>query len=278
MRRFVLIFIFFGVSSGGLRLEAQGSRPVVHIMPFSSQGVGDEEARTIETLIQSYLLDLGDNFIDFEVPGAPPARMPGGEPDFVISGNLTLEGENRVLTITLANTHNGQALHFTSTHRTTSELALKTRSLVQMAMDSSRSGGAAEREALESPEALNESRIVGRWRGDTGIEMVRLQGGGRGLIIFSSGAQMNVSYRIQGDTLHVVQTSPNTERYYHPVPYGIARQLAELAEPMSWEFSLFGGGGILRGKKTATAVEYAGETILNLFYGNVRDAEWTKIR
>jgi hypothetical protein len=280
MRRLVLIFIFFVLYFTGISyLGAQALKPVVRIMPFSSQGIGEDEARTIEALIQSYLFDLGENFIDFEVPGVPQALMPEREPDFIISGNLILEGENRVLTITLANTRNGQTLQFSSTHRTTSELALKTRSLVQMAMNSSRPAGTGEPdEAPETPEPLSESRIAGSWRGDTGIEMVRLQAGGTGLLVFSSGARMNVSYRIQGNTLYVAQNSPNTERYYHPVPYGIARQLVELAEPMSWEFSLFGGGGVLRGKKIATAVEYTGDTIIDLFYGNARDAEWTKIR
>jgi hypothetical protein len=182
-----------------------------------------------------------------------------------------------VLTLDLSNTYTGETIQFSSTHRTTSELALKTRSLVQLAMESSRPGGEDAGETEEA-EALSENLVIGRWRGDAGIEMVRLQGGGTGLAIFSSGAQMNIRYQIQDNTLYIVQISPNSERYYHPVPYGIARQLVELAEPMSWEFRLFGGGMSLRGQKTATAVEYSGETIVNLHQGTVRDAEWTKIR
>jgi hypothetical protein len=108
--------------------------------------------------------------------------------------------------------------------------------------------------------------------------MIRLQGGGAGLALFSSGAQMNIRYEIRDNALHIVQLSPNSERYYHPVPYNIARQLVELAEPMSWEFQLFGGGASLRGRKTATAVEYSGDAIINLHRGAVRSAEWTKIR
>ncbi|MDR0388662.1 MAG: hypothetical protein LBH73_01170, partial [Spirochaetaceae bacterium] len=167
---------------------------------------------------------------------------------------------------------------FTSTHKTTSELALNTRSLVQLAMDSSRPGESEERAEAENSEPLSENLILGRWRGDAGIEMIRLQSEGRGLAIFSSGAQMNLRYEIRDNTLYVVQSSPNAERYYHPVPYGIARQLVALAEPMSWEFRLFGNGTALRGQKTATAVEYSGDTITNLYQERARPAEWTKIR
>ncbi|MDR1211838.1 MAG: hypothetical protein LBK40_06370, partial [Spirochaetaceae bacterium] len=201
----------------------------------------------------------------------------GREPDFVISGSLRLEGDDRVLTLDLSNAHTGQTVQFTSVHKTTSELALKTRSLVQLAMDSSRPGSEGAGES-ENAEPLNESLVIGRWRGDAGIEMIRLQGGGAGLAVFSSGVQMNIRYRIQDNVLYVTQNSPNSERYYHPVPFGIARQLVELAEPMSWEFRLFANGTALRGQKTATAVEYSGDTIVNLHRGAVRNAEWAKIR
>ncbi|MDR1430229.1 MAG: hypothetical protein LBI85_08040 [Spirochaetaceae bacterium] len=284
MRRFVLIFtlVFFAEFPGP---GAQAAKPVVRIMPFSVQGIDIEEARTIEALIQSYLFDLGDRFIDFELTDPSGAILrtslsPDGipaEPDFVISGSLTLEGEDRVLTLDLSNTHTGQAVQFTSAHKTTGEMALKTRSLVQLAMASRPEGGEGSGEG-ENAEALSEGLVIGRWRGDAGIEMIRLQGGGAGLAVFSSGARMNIRYEIRDNVLYVVQSSPNSERYYHPVPYGIARQMVELAEPMSWEFRLFGNGTSLRGQKTATAVEYSGDTIINLHTGAARDAEWTKMR
>ncbi|MDR1211796.1 MAG: hypothetical protein LBK40_06150, partial [Spirochaetaceae bacterium] len=108
MRHFALIFAlaFFAEFPGP---GAQAAKPVVRIMPFSVQGMGDEEARTIESLIQSYLFDLGDRFIDFELAGpsgdiSRTSAVPDGrEPDFVISGSLRLEGDDRVLTLDLSN-------------------------------------------------------------------------------------------------------------------------------------------------------------------------------
>jgi hypothetical protein len=123
---------------------------------------------------------------------------------------------------------------------------------------------------------LTENGVIGTWRGDTGSELIRLRQRGRGVAFFSSGAQMDLIYTIEDNTLRVSQSSPNTERYYHPVPYAVARRLVTEAEPMRWELLLDEGGNILRGMKIATAVRYEGNTVLELLPGSARDAEWTR--
>jgi hypothetical protein len=108
------------------------------------------------------------------------------------------------------------------------------------------------------------------------VELVRLQRGGAGIAILSSGAQMALEYTIEDNTLKVTQRSPNTERFYHPLPYGVAKQLAAQAEPMRWELLLYEGGTSLRGIKTATAVRYERDTIIELLPASAREAEWVK--
>ncbi|QQO07972.1 TP0183 family DNA metabolism protein [Breznakiella homolactica] len=262
---------------------AQEQKPVIWVMPFSIQGIGEDEARIIEALIQSYIIDLGAMNIDFEAilttppqtdeeAGSTPAA--GEDPDYILSGSIKVDGDNRVLIIEVVNIKTGEMVNFSSNHKTISDLALKSRALVQQAL---MSGGAEENAAAnEVPEAITGQKLTGRWKGDKGIEVVRLLRDGTGLAVFSSGAQMSLSYTITGDTVEIIQTSPNSDRFYHPVPYGVAKQLVELAEPMKWKFRLFGDGLYLRGTKSATAVEYTGETILNLTYGDEREAEWVK--
>jgi hypothetical protein len=126
------------------------------------------------------------------------------------------------------------------------------------------------------PEAVSEAKLLGTWRGDTGIELVRLQRDGAGMAILSSGAQMNLNYTIEGNTVRVIQTSPNMERFYHPLPFSIARELAAYAEPMVWVFSLYDNGTALRGIKTATSVRYEGNTVLEILPNTVKEAEWIK--
>jgi hypothetical protein len=130
---------------------------------------------------------------------------------------------------------------------------------------------------LSVPVHLTEQSIAGSWRGDPGIKLVRLQRGGRGIAVFSSGAQMNLVYAIEDNTLKITQNSPNTERYYHPVPYEVAKRLKTEAAPMYWQFMLYNSGSVLRGFKVATAVRYQGETVLELLHNSARDAEWTRV-
>jgi hypothetical protein len=253
---------------------AQVDKPVVIVTPFTITGLGTEEARIIETLIQSYITALGDaaNYqITFGQETAE-ARFP----DYTFSGSITLDQDSRILILEVKNIRTGEGVSYTSTHRSTSELILRARSLVEALFAGETAGPAAGPQAVPEPEPLTERGIAGNWRGDSGIEMIRLLQGGRGIAFFSSGAQMNLHYVIEGNTLMVIQSSPNTERYYHPVPYGVAKQLVTDAEPMRWELVLYENGTILRGIKVATAVQYEGDRILELFPGSVREAEWVK--
>jgi hypothetical protein len=88
---------------------------------------------------------------------------------------------------------------------------------------------------------------------------------------------MMLSYFIDDDTLTVVQTSPNVDRFYHPVPLNIAKELVEVAEPMTWEMKLYNNGTDLKGTKKGTAVEYTEDAVKAFLFGTIRDAEWTRI-
>jgi hypothetical protein len=125
-------------------------------------------------------------------------------------------------------------------------------------------------------EVITEGKIVGTWRGDIGVEIVRLQRGGTGIAILSSGAQMNLIYRIEGNTLRIFQISQNTERFYHPMPFVIARELSVRAEPWQYELCLYEDGTVLRGIKIFTDVIYNDTRIMELLPGAIREAEWTK--
>jgi hypothetical protein len=124
----------------------------------------------------------------------------------------------------------------------------------------------------EIPRIITENGITGTWRGEPGIEIIRLQSGGRGTAFFSSGALMNLSYAIEGNTLKIRQNSPNAERFYYPNPPEIAKLLSERAEPMRWEFMLYSGGNRLRGTKISTEIRVSRDGNTELLYETVRDA------
>jgi hypothetical protein len=249
--------------------EAQETRPVIRFIPFVSRGISSEETRFIESLIQSYISDAGELIFNYD--DIPPdvyqyaGELLGGSwntnPDYILSGSIYLERKNRIFTMEIRNTHTNEVAKTTTNHRTAGDLVLKARSLVEsifkfpvLPVMGSGAGGAANETERAIPQVITENSIAGTWRGEQGIEMIRLQLGGRGTAFFSSGARMNLSYVIEGNTLKIWQNSPNIERYYYPNPPDTAKLLSAMAEPMRWELMLYSGGSRLRGTKTSAEI------------------------
>lgn len=272
MRKYVFFIICLIAFSPHVKAEEEKS--TVQVMPFSIQGLGSDEAKLLETLIQSYILELGDtiNYTTFISSTDSPAEAVN--PDYIITGSISRVADERILKLDFVNTQTGDVTQFSSSHKTASDLALRSRTLVQEAL---LEGNEARQSAAENSEEIRENVITGTWRGDRGIEMIRFQQRGSGMAIFSSGARMMLSYTIVNNVITVTQTSPNMERFYHPVPLNIARELVKVAEPMSWEMKLYNNGTVLKGTKKATAVEYTEDSVKSFLFGTTRDAEWTKM-
>ncbi|MDR1565748.1 MAG: hypothetical protein LBS48_00505 [Treponema sp.] len=269
-------------------VHSQEAKPVIRFSPFYTKGIGIEEIRFVESLVQSYLSDFGDvvNYFDNSLPpaGSENSSLPASwtrAPDYVASGSIYMEPDGRIFTLEIHNTLTGETVSSTTVHRTASDLALKARSLVESIFnlpvqtarvrDGTDTGGPGA-----NPEPITEKDITGTWRGESGVEMIRLQQGGRGIAFFSSGAQMNLTYTIENNMLKVRQNSPNTERYYYPLPYGVARQLTAEAGPMTWELYLYSGGAHLRGVKISTEAKVEGNLLVDLLPGSSRETEWTR--
>jgi hypothetical protein len=276
---------FWSVLFFPVLIAAQEIKPLIRFSPFYTNGIGIEETRFIESLIQSYLADFGDviNYFDDD---SLPGETEGGNipaawtraPDYVFTGSIYLEQEGRVFILEIHNTLTRETIRSTTTHKTAGDLVLKVRSLVESVfmpgdMIAGNAGLPDERS-----ESISEEDITGTWKGESGIEMIRLMQGGRGVAFFSSGAQMNLRYTIENNTLKVRQDSPNTERYYYPLPYGVAKQLSAEAGPMIWELYLYSGGTHLRGVKISTEAIVENDLLVDLLPDTARDTLWTKNR
>ncbi|MDR3145548.1 MAG: hypothetical protein LBU21_04660, partial [Treponema sp.] len=176
-------------------------KPVVSIDPFVVRGLSPEEGRIIEALIYSYIGVVGEVVINAggQDRGGTGTREPVDNrgtrlPDFILSGNITLENDNHILILKITNTRIGETTLYTSSHRTTGELLLKVRTMVEtlFSAESISSGESPADIRKDGPEPIIERNITGTWRGDTGIEIIRLRQGGRGIAVFSSGVQMNL--------------------------------------------------------------------------------------
>jgi hypothetical protein len=263
-----------------LMLKAEENKPVIKFNPLFIEGIGIEESRLIESLIQSYLSDIGEVISYFDASLSPGGAEDGPAPwsripDYTVTGAIHLDRDSRIFSLELHNTKTGETHSFTSIYKTTGDLALKARSILETAFAAR--GLEEEKGQKTAPEPMTENQVVGTWRGETGIEMIRLQRGGRGVAVFSSGVQMVLSYVIDNNVLRVWQISPNSERFYYPLPYEAARELAAGAEPMTWELSLYKGGTVLGGIKIATGVQLEGNRVVKLLPGrDIREVEWTK--
>jgi hypothetical protein len=275
---FVLLFlIIFPVF-----IFSQEQRPVIRFSPFYTKGIGIEESRFVETLVQSYLSEFGSvvNFFDSSMPDGSWSKAP----DYVISGSIYLEAEERIFTLEFHNAGTGETLSSTTVHRTASDMVLKARTLVESLIPGKAMEKALtvniENESLRinNPEAISERDVIGAWKGETGVEMIRLQQDGRGVAFFSSGARMNLTYTIENNTLKVRQASPNTERFYYPLPYGVAKQLSAEAGPMTWELFMYSGGTHLKGVRISTEAKVEGNMLVELMPDKETKTEWTRGR
>lgn len=271
-------------------LAADNEGLFVLVSPLVIDGLSAEESRIIENLIYSYINNLGEVFI---LPDAvngvdfTPDFQGDRIPDYTFSGRITQNEDGLILTLEVGESGTGERASITSVYKTAAELALNARSRVEAAFVG-RSPSAGETAGDAHPpektgEVLTEGNIIGTWKGEPGIAVVRLRRGGQGLAVFSSGAQMNLLYSIENNTLKVVQDSPNTEQYYQrqgnpsvTIPYLVARRLAEEAKPMRWELFLYENGTVLRGIKTVSVIHYDLERILQVTHGTIQEVEWIR--
>ena len=266
--------------------SAQEARPVIRFTPFVCKGIGSEEIRFIESLIQSYISDVGE-LVYYPDNVRPEASLSVDglfgwyrSPDFVLSGSIILEGRTRIFTLEILNTRTNEIASSTTAHKTPGDLALRARTLVENIYKPAR----AIREPIvineaetEGPEPITEDGIVGTWRGEPGIEMIRLKEGGSGIAFFSSGVRMDLAYTISNNTIRISQISPNTERFYYPHPPEIARQLSLKAAPMRWELQLHSGGTRLKGVKIATELKTTENGVAVLSQEIGRDTVWVRL-
>ena len=274
---------------------AQDTRPVVAILPFEATDISANEKKTIEKLVQSYITEMGDLRIvtptDREkalteqefaaLLNDPSQNRSSGDSgallaaNYLLYGSIGTLGEDRVLTLEVVKVKNSEKKSVSSIHKTMSDLALGVRALVLRVFEKPETAQAGT-EGKAKAENLKEETIVGTWHGDKGIELVRIFRGGKAVAVFSSGAQMELAYKLEGDEVHFKQISPNNPRYYHPVPYAVALELVKFARPMEWSFKLAEDGSALKGSKTATAISYEGNKIKDIKKEAKREAEWTK--
>jgi hypothetical protein len=268
-------------------LEAQDERPVFLIAPIDAQGTSAEDARMLETLVYSYFADKNDVVI-LPQGGIIPTRgtLPrAGEPNYFVKCSLYRENDDRVFELVVRDSGEREVSRSTTRHKTTKDIALNMRSIVNSAFQwrnvslDTAGAGKAETPVPETtvPETLVPDKLFGLWGGDAGIKLVRILPDGKAFAFFESGVNMMLSYKIENNTLSVRQVSPNSERFYYPLPLEAAKVLSKEAEPMRWELRLYSGGNLLSGSRVETVIDSDDYEKLIVRHNSVRKSEWNKL-
>jgi hypothetical protein len=246
-------------------------RPRFRLHPFIVEGFSAEEAKAIESLFFSYIGDIG--FI--AGPEEPGFEAAGSGPlvshFYTMTGRLRQDEYSRFLDLEILNENSGERYFFSYSFKNSSELILKAHSALSRAFS-------ADHKDVEPvvQERIRAEQVWGTWKNGGSIQMIRLEQNGTGMILFSSGAVMRLRYTIEDDTLVVVQDSPNNERFYHPLPQGVARDLAEQADPMRWELLMSDQGTVLRGIVVFSEAIYEGNTLTGVNRNKTDAAEWQR--
>ena len=235
----------------------------IYVFPLVSDGFNDEEVKSIEYLLFSYLKDIG---IIAEEP----------EQDIdTLAGRLRLDENSRFLDLEIIKP-SGERYFSSHPFKNSGELVLKVRSLLSAAFQK-------DQKNQEIPdgtqgEKISREAVSGTWRSVGSIQMMRLERDGTGMLLFSSGAVMQLIYAVEDNVLVAAQDSANNERFYHPLPHAVARSLAEKAEPMRWELKLFDRGTVLRGTVFFTEAVSGEDGLITLNPGRTAAVEWQKSR
>ena len=290
-----IIFTCYVFIFSALSLFAQKISPVLAVLPFYAPADLQNEGLQIENLVQSHITDMdlfrliatedrnkvlseweflvNDNLTDVSATQKLGTLLSA---DYLLQGTLGKLGSSYLLTLEVIKVKTSEKVSFTSIEPSVDLLSTNLKNLLAKTFIQQSDDSKNINKDMQIS-SITEGNIIGTWRGDKGIEIIRLYPDGHGQAIFTSGARMDLTYTIDQGVLLVYQNSPNTERYYHPLPYRVAHQLVSLAQPMKWIFTSLVSNTMLQGKKLSTAVRYNGEQLIEVIHGTEREAEWVRL-
>lgn len=272
-----------------LSLGADDSDPVLALIPFEGDRIGDHQIRVLEDYITSEILSTRDyrivsrekrsevlNEIEFSQTGLVPreSRINIGRQlsaAGLIGGRITQTENQYILSLTLIKTLNGEVLRSeTAAFSSLTELLSGSPALTRKLL------GYQNRQEGDD---LSLDLAVGSWQGDKGIRRVTLFADGTGTAEMAGWATMKLSVRVDGQMIIIAQAEPNRPDLYSGfLPFGVANQLAEKARPMRWIFELSQDGNILEGIKETTSFRVESGVMVEIDNNYSRAARWTRIQ
>jgi hypothetical protein len=235
---------------------------------------------------------------------AVPASTPISA-DYVLTGSLSRVGELVVFSLSNTRVRDGEVLVVSDSAASINDIAARSRALTRSLFGEAQRdtvalspGGILEPsglspdagpgtvgqipgdEGLTAPERTHErpnlALLAATWRGDKGLETIRLYPNGTGIAFLSGGGTMRVRLRVEGTAIEVWQDQQNDPAMYRSPNWGFdtAQLIAQEARPMRWFFYLSEDGQALFGRKESVAYDGLTRSVDN---GYVRAARWERL-
>ncbi len=297
---------------------AQSRQGIVRISSFSGSGIPASELATLERLVASHVAELrlfrviddagremalGETEMALSLGYQANTLMPLAA-DFILSGHLGRIGDLYVFTLENTKVSSGEKLSVSDTSSSINDAVLRARALTRSLF------GKADEQAQTQTGSLNQSnaqsglqidvqgaspdstqsamqgtaiapslaQLAGTWRGDRGLETIRLFPNGTGMAVLSGGGTMKLKIVLDGNSVVVAQDQANDVAMYRSSNFSFetARKIASLARPMKWFFRLSADGQNLEGTKESILVSGT-STSITVDNDYVREASWTRI-
>lgn len=227
--------------------------------------------------------------------------------DFILSGHLGRIGDFFIFTLENTRVSSGEKISVSDTGFSINDVVLRTRTLTRNLF------GKADEVASNQPSGVAKgssqpptakptgiitsdspamsilpgnsyvqtptlTQAAGTWRGDRGLETIRLFPNGTGMAVLSGGGNMKLRVSLDGDAVVIAQDQANNAAMYRSsnIGFDMATRIASLARPMKWIFRLTVDGQILEGMKESILVSGT-STSLTVDNNYVREASWSRI-
>lgn len=113
---------------------------------------------------------------------------------------------------------------------------------------------AVQTRSIERPKNVNVENIAGTWSGEDEISKIILMRSGRGFVIFTNGATMNISILLSDENasqkFRVVQQDKFNASFYPDIERKTVLAYAENAAPIEWNLTMTPQGTLEGTKKT----------------------------
>ena len=237
---------------------------------------------TLERMVASYVSET-ESWGSRLIPAGEADSPPGEGTILRISGSITNEGEGLVFRLEGRKPGIGDIEAVSEICPSVNDVILQARELTYRLLEGSVMESPllpAELPPLPAVENdLSLSTLTGTWKGDYGLDKVRVYESGKAVASLSNGVTMTLSISLESENIVFLQDEASTWRFYQSASWSMAtaREIAAKARPMRWVMALSSDGRKLSGIKESVAVSRGSDGKLLVDNDYSRKALWERL-